>query len=145
MRGHNICFGAELTKIIPNYHQIPPLILSSDTISGADIANVCNEAALIAARDLKSVIELTDFDKAIERVVAGKSMLYQNDPSDPDFGWLVIIIFRSAVFKVKYCHNRHCWQRQRHHAKSLTISVITVDIYLKLRLVVYYQKGNPYQ
>lgn len=39
--------------------------------SGADIANVCNEAALIAARDLKSVIELTDFDKAIERVVAG--------------------------------------------------------------------------
>ena len=40
---------------------------------GADIANVCNEAALIAARDLKSMIELTDFDKAIERVVAGKS------------------------------------------------------------------------
>lgn len=39
--------------------------------SGADIANVCNEAALIAARDLKSVIELIDFDKAIERVIAG--------------------------------------------------------------------------
>lgn len=39
--------------------------------SGADIANVCNEAALIAARDLKTRIELIDFDKAIERVVAG--------------------------------------------------------------------------
>ena len=26
MRGHNICFYAELTKIIPNYHQILPLI-----------------------------------------------------------------------------------------------------------------------
>ena len=25
MRGHNICFYAKLTKIIPNYHQIPPL------------------------------------------------------------------------------------------------------------------------
>ena len=25
MRGHNICFYAELTKIIPNYHQILPL------------------------------------------------------------------------------------------------------------------------
>ena len=37
------------------------------------LSNVCNEAALIAARDLKSMIELTDFDKAIERVVAGKS------------------------------------------------------------------------
>ena len=26
MRGHNICFYAELTKTIPNYHQILPLI-----------------------------------------------------------------------------------------------------------------------
>ena len=26
MRGHNICFYAELTKIIPNYQQILPLI-----------------------------------------------------------------------------------------------------------------------
>ena len=26
MRGHNICFYAALTKIIPNYHQILPLI-----------------------------------------------------------------------------------------------------------------------
>ena len=30
MRGHNICFYAELTKIIPNYHQILPLIKSSE-------------------------------------------------------------------------------------------------------------------
>ena len=29
MRGHNICFNAEITKIIPNYHQILPLIYSS--------------------------------------------------------------------------------------------------------------------
>ena len=29
MRGHNICFYAELTKIIPNYHLILPLIYSS--------------------------------------------------------------------------------------------------------------------
>ena len=29
MRIHNICFYAELTKIIPNYHQILPLIKSS--------------------------------------------------------------------------------------------------------------------
>ncbi|BHF76562.1 AFG3-like protein 2 [Sparganum proliferum] len=39
--------------------------------SGADIASVCNEAALIAARlDAKSV-ELTHFDSAIDRVIAG--------------------------------------------------------------------------
>ncbi|XP_025424252.1 AFG3-like protein 2 [Sipha flava] len=39
--------------------------------TGADIANVCNEAALIAARDLASSITITHFEQAIERVVAG--------------------------------------------------------------------------
>lgn len=38
---------------------------------GADIANVCNEAALIAARDLASSITIQHFEQAIERVVAG--------------------------------------------------------------------------
>ena len=41
--------------------------------SGADIANVANEAALIAARDLNDAIGMTHFEQAIERVVAGKS------------------------------------------------------------------------
>lgn len=39
--------------------------------TGADIANVCNEAALIAARDLNDSIVLKHFEQAIERVVAG--------------------------------------------------------------------------
>ncbi|KAK9499959.1 hypothetical protein O3M35_002889 [Rhynocoris fuscipes] len=39
--------------------------------TGADIANVCNEAALIAARDLNNTIILKHFEQAIERVVAG--------------------------------------------------------------------------
>merc|ERR1719213_826177 len=39
--------------------------------TGADIANVCNEAALIAARDLSESIVLKHFESAIERVVAG--------------------------------------------------------------------------
>jgi len=39
--------------------------------TGADIANVCNEAALIAARDLCKHIVLQHFEAAIERVVAG--------------------------------------------------------------------------
>jgi len=34
--------------------------------------NVCNEAALIAARDDKTTIEFVDFEKATERVIAGK-------------------------------------------------------------------------
>ena len=39
--------------------------------TGADIANVCNEAALIAARELAPSIIKKHFDAAIERVVAG--------------------------------------------------------------------------
>ena len=39
--------------------------------AGADIANVCNEAALIAARSKKDVVELEDFEGAVDRVVAG--------------------------------------------------------------------------
>lgn len=39
--------------------------------SGADIANVCNEAALIAARKNKTVVERQDFLDAIDRIVGG--------------------------------------------------------------------------
>ncbi len=39
--------------------------------SGADIANVCNEAALIAARKGKEVVEGQDFIDAIDRIVGG--------------------------------------------------------------------------
>jgi AFG3 family protein len=39
--------------------------------SGADIANVCNEAALIAARRDKPAIEMQDFHDAVDRVIAG--------------------------------------------------------------------------
>ncbi|PAA77565.1 hypothetical protein BOX15_Mlig000349g2 [Macrostomum lignano] len=40
--------------------------------SGADIANVCNEAALIAARHAKSAVEAADFEAALERAAAQK-------------------------------------------------------------------------
>jgi cell division protease FtsH len=39
--------------------------------SGADISNMVNEAALLAARDSKSRIEMADFEASIDRVVAG--------------------------------------------------------------------------
>lgn len=39
--------------------------------SGADIANVCNEAALIAARGDEHAVHLKDFEQAIERVIGG--------------------------------------------------------------------------
>ena len=39
--------------------------------AGADIANVCNEAALIAARKGKQQVEMDDFQDAIDRVIGG--------------------------------------------------------------------------
>jgi len=39
--------------------------------SGADLANLCNEAALLAARRNKAAVTLQEMEEAIERVVAG--------------------------------------------------------------------------
>ncbi len=39
--------------------------------AGAEIANVCNEAALLAAREDKESIEMEDFEAAIDRVIGG--------------------------------------------------------------------------
>lgn len=39
--------------------------------AGAEIANVCNEAALIAARSNKVAVEMIDFNAAIDRVIGG--------------------------------------------------------------------------
>ena len=39
--------------------------------SGADISNVCNEAALIAARNNKKVVERQDFLDAVDRIIGG--------------------------------------------------------------------------
>ncbi len=39
--------------------------------SGADIANVCNEAALIAVRQNKDAVDAKDFNDAIDKVIAG--------------------------------------------------------------------------
>ena len=47
--------------------------LSAQTpgFAGAEIANVCNESALIAARKNKKTIEMDDFQDAIDRVIGG--------------------------------------------------------------------------
>jgi cell division protease FtsH len=39
--------------------------------SGADLANLVNEAALLASRNGKETVEISDFDAAFERIVAG--------------------------------------------------------------------------
>ena len=75
---------------------------------------------------------------------------------------LLVLLFLARLFSKKtsrYCHSPGVvvanesasdnWRRRRwRRAKTLTfsnISVITEDIYLKLRVVIHYKKGNPYQ
>ena len=50
---------------------VEQLARQTQGFSGADIANVCNEAALIAARNNKKSVEWNDFMGAIDRIVGG--------------------------------------------------------------------------
>jgi AFG3 family protein len=52
---------------------VDPRKLSAQTpgFAGAEIANVCNEAALIAARKDKKAVDMQDFQDAIDRVIGG--------------------------------------------------------------------------
>lgn len=57
-------------KTSPNL-DIKKLASMTPGFAGADIANVCNEAALIAARKGKNEVEMEDFNDAIDRVIGG--------------------------------------------------------------------------
>ncbi len=50
---------------------VEQLARQTQGFSGADIANVCNEAALIAARNNKDAVDFSDFMAAIDRIVGG--------------------------------------------------------------------------
>ena len=59
----NLKLGKDVDKVF--------LARQTPGFSGADIANVCNEAALIAARHNKKEIEKQDFLDAVDRIVGG--------------------------------------------------------------------------
>lgn len=67
----------EILKVHSRILKVSPLVdyksIASQTpgFSGADLANLCNEAALLAARGDKESVEMIDFEKSIERVLMG--------------------------------------------------------------------------
>ncbi len=65
-------FGVHLKpmKLEPDFN-VSFLAKQTPGFSGADIANVCNEAALIAARKNKTFVEKQDFLDAIDRIIGG--------------------------------------------------------------------------
>lgn len=58
---------------IKTAEDVEPKKLAAQTpgFAGAEIANVCNEAALIAARRNKSAVDMQDFQDAVDRVIGG--------------------------------------------------------------------------
>ncbi|MCB9283238.1 MAG: ATP-dependent metallopeptidase FtsH/Yme1/Tma family protein [Lewinellaceae bacterium] len=79
LKGREAIFKVHL-KNIKLSSEIDPVVLSEMTpgFAGAEIANVCNEAALVAARRNKKAVDMDDFNHALDRVIGGlekKNML----------------------------------------------------------------------
>ena len=72
LAGREAIFKVHLKTIKINA-EVKALTLAEMTpgFAGAEIANVCNEAALVAARRNKSAIDLDDFNHALDRVIGG--------------------------------------------------------------------------
>ncbi|CAI6373943.1 unnamed protein product [Macrosiphum euphorbiae] len=85
IKGRASIFGVHLKPLKSNLNILETarkLAARTPGFTGADIANVCNEAALLAARELASSISMQHFEQAIDRVVAGmekKSRVLQAD------------------------------------------------------------------
>ena len=70
--GREAIFKVHLKPIkISKKLDIHKLAEQTPGFAGADIANVCNEAALIAARKGKEAVEMEDFQDAVDRVIGG--------------------------------------------------------------------------
>lgn len=72
LKGRKAIFNVHL-KNIKISSEVTARALSEMTpgFAGADIANICNEAALVAARRNKKAIDMDDFNYALDRVIGG--------------------------------------------------------------------------
>jgi cell division protease FtsH len=72
LKGREAIFITHL-KNIKISEEIKPAVLAEMTpgFAGAEIANVCNEAALVAARRNKDEVDMDDFNHALDRVIGG--------------------------------------------------------------------------
>lgn len=72
LKGREHIFKVHLKPIkISTKVDIHKLAEQTPGFAGADIANICNEAALIAARKGKEHVEMEDFQDAVDRVIGG--------------------------------------------------------------------------
>ena len=72
VKGREAIFKVHLKPIkISETLDIHKLAEQTPGFAGADISNVCNEAALIAARKGKDAVDMEDFQDAVDRVIGG--------------------------------------------------------------------------
>lgn len=72
LKGREAIFKVHLKPIkISQTLDIHKLAEQTPGFAGADISNVCNEAALIAARKGKEAVDMEDFQDAVDRVIGG--------------------------------------------------------------------------
>ena len=72
LRGREEIFKVHVRNLkLGNKVNVKNLAAQTPGFAGAEIANVCNESALIAARKNKNSIEMEDFQDAIDRVIGG--------------------------------------------------------------------------
>jgi AFG3 family protein len=72
VKGREAIFKVHLKPIkVSETVNILKLAEQTPGFAGADIANVCNEAALIAARKGKAGVDMEDFQDAVDRVIGG--------------------------------------------------------------------------
>ena len=72
LKGREAIFKVHLVPIkVSETLDVHKLAEQTPGFAGADIANICNEAALIAARKDKAAVDMSDFQDAIDRVIGG--------------------------------------------------------------------------
>ncbi|MCI4670632.1 MAG: ATP-dependent zinc metalloprotease FtsH [Bacteroidia bacterium] len=72
IKGREAIFAVHLKKLtLSESVEVSKLAAQTPGFVGADIMNVCNEAALIAARKAKDAVDMSDFQDAIDRVIGG--------------------------------------------------------------------------
>jgi ATP-dependent Zn protease len=96
----------------------PRLAALTPGMSGADIANVVNEAALVAARSNKDAVSLVDFEAATDRVIAGlekRNKVVSREERRT-------VAYHEAGHAVRSTHARmtcmHAWKRKKERKRE---------------------------
>ena len=107
---------------------------------GADIANICNEAALHAARNKNPSVDTTDFEYAVQRVTAGEfvtcTYLHSESVGIVLFlHWVYVILDHCCVQSRSFVDNCECWfqaLRRRveffHHKRKKLLPITKLDM-----------------